>query len=72
MRNVISNRQFRVATKIRLIKKYILAKLMYPCEAWTINQEIGRRLEAFEMWCWRKMLRISWKEMKTTESILKK
>ena len=70
MRNVISNRHVRVATRIRLIKTYIWATLLYGCEAWTINKEMERRLEAFEMWCWRRMLRISWMERRTNDSIL--
>ena len=70
MRNVISNRHVRIATRIRLIKTYIWATLLYGCETWTINKEMEKRLEAFEMWCWRRMLRISWTERRTNESIL--
>ena len=70
MRNVISNRHVRVATRIRVIKAYIWSTLLYGCETWTINKEMEKRLEAFEMWCWRRMLRISWTERRTNDSVL--
>ena len=70
MRNVISNRHLRVATRIRVIKTYIWSTLLYGCETWTISTVMEKRLEAFEMWCWRRMLRISWTERRTNESVL--
>ena len=70
MRNVISNRHVRIMTRMRIIKSYIWASLLYGCETWTINAAMEKRLEAFEMWCWRRMLRVSWTERRTNESIL--
>ena len=71
MKNVISNRHLRVATRSKLIKTYIWTTLLDGCEAWIINKEVEKRLGAFEMWCWRRMLRLSWTERRANESTLK-
>ena len=69
-RNVNSNRHVRIATRMRVMKTYILSSLFYGCETWTVNAAMEKRLEAFEIWCWRRMLRVSWVERKTNESTL--
>ena len=70
MRNVVTSRHIRTDTKIRVIKTYVWATLLYGCESWTINKGMEERLEAFEMWCWRRMMRVSWTERRSNESIL--
>ena len=70
MTRIVTNRHLRIATRVRVIKRYIWSTLLYGCESWTLTQETRKRLEAMEMWCWRRMLKFSWTERKTNESIL--
>ena len=70
MKNVVTSRHIGTDTKIRVIKAYVWATLLYGCESWTISKEMERRLEAFEMWCYRRMMRVSWTERRTNQSIL--
>ena len=70
MGNLITNRHISISTKIRAIRTYVWSTLLYGCETWTINKEMEGRLEAMEMWCWRRMLRVSWTEKRTNGSIL--
>ena len=69
MKNMVTNRHVRIETRIRVIKAYIWATLLYGCETWTINKDMERKLEAFEVWCWRRMMRVSWTERRTNDSI---
>ena len=69
MKNVLTNRHVRIETRIRVIKAYIWATLLYGCETWTINKDMERKLEAFEVWCWRRIMRVSWMERRTNDSI---
>ena len=70
MRNVICNRHIRIVTRIRLIKTYIWSKLLCGRETWTINKEMEKRLEAFEMSYWMGIFTISWAERRINESVL--
>ena len=70
MKNVVTSRHIGTDTKIRVIKAYVWATLLYGCESLTISKEMERRLEAFEMWCYRRMMRVSWTERRTNQSIL--
>ena len=70
MTRIVTNRHLRIATRVKVIKTYIWSTLLYGCESWTLTQESRKRLEAMEMWCWRRMLKISWTERITNESIL--
>ena len=69
MRNMLTNRHIRINTRIRVIKTYVWSTLLYGCESWTISKDMERRLEAFEVWCWRRMMRVSWMERRTNVSI---
>ena len=60
-----------MTTKTRILKTYIWSVLLYGCECWTINKVMERKLEAAEMWFIRRMMRISWTDKKTNESVLK-
>ena len=71
MKPVLTNRNIRLATKIRVLKTYVWSVLLYGCECWTINTEIEKKLEAAEMWFIRRVMRISWTEKKSNESVLK-
>ena len=57
--------------KSRLIKTLIWSIATYGAETWTLNQEMIRRIESFEMWCWRRMLKVKWTEKKTNAEVLK-
>ena len=58
-------------TKVRLIKAMVFPVVMYGCESWTINKAEHRRIDAFELWCWRRLLRVPWTARRSNQSILK-
>ena len=67
---ILKNRNILMQTKLRVLKSYVWSMLFYGCESWTITKQIEKRLEAAEMWFIRRMMRISWTEMKTNEQVL--
>ena len=71
MKSVLTNRNITMTTKLRVLKAYVWAVLLYGCECWTLNKETTRKLEAVEMWFLRRIMRISWTEKRTNDSILK-
>ena len=71
MKSVFTNRNIKMNTKIRVMKTYVWSVLLYGYECWTINKEMERKLAAVEMWFIRRMMRISWTEKKSDESVLK-
>ena len=58
--------------KVRLVKAVVFPVVMYGCESWTIKKAEHRRTDAFELWCWRRLLRVPWTTRRSTQSILKK
>ena len=58
-------------TKVRLVKAMVFPVVMYRCESWTIKKAERRRIDAFELWCWRRLLRVSWTARRSNQSILK-
>ena len=58
-------------TKFCLVKAMVFPVVMYGCESWTINKAEGRRIDAFELWCWRRFLRVPWTAKRSNQSILK-
>ena len=58
-------------TKVHLVKTMVFPVVMYTCESWTIKKPEGRRTDAFELWCWRRLLRVPWKARRYNQSILK-
>ena len=70
MKNVLTNSRISIETRKRAVKTYVWSTLLYGCEAWTVNREMELRLEAMEMWCWRRMMRVSWTERRSNASIL--
>ena len=58
-------------TKVRLVKAMIFPVVMYGCESWTVKKAERRRIEAFELWCWRRLLRVPWTARRSNQSILK-
>ena len=71
MSPILKNRNILMKTKIRVLKSYVWSTLLYGCESWTITMDLEKKLEAAEMWFIRRILRISWKEKKTNEAVLK-
>ena len=57
-------------TKVRLVKAMVFPVVMYGCESWTIKKAERQRIDAFELWCWRKLLRVPWTARRTNQSIL--
>src|SRR5574337_724563 len=58
-------------TKVRLVKAMVIPVVMYGCESWTVKKAEGRRIDAFELWCWRRLLRVPWTARSSNQSILK-
>ena len=58
-------------TKVRLIKAMVFPVVLYECEGWTIKKAERRRIDAFELWCWRRLLRVPWTAKRSNQSILK-
>ena len=70
MNNLLTNSRISMETRKRAVKTYVWSTLLYGCETWTVSREMEKRLEAMEMWCWRRMLRVSWTERRTNVNIL--
>ena len=59
-----------MSTKVRLVKAMVFPVVMYGCESWTVKKAERRRIDAFELWCWRRLLRVPWTARKANQSIL--
>ena len=69
--SIFKSRDITLATKVRLVKAMVFPVVMYGCESWTINKAEHWRIDAFELWCWRRLLRVSWTTSRSNQSILK-
>ena len=69
--NIFKSRDITLPTKIHLVKAVVFPVVMYGCEGWTIGKAEHRRIDAFELWCWRRLLRASWTARRSNQSILK-
>ena len=69
--SILKSRDITLPTKIRLVKAMVFPVVMYGCESWTIKKAESRRIHAFELWCWRKLLRVSWTARRSNQCILK-
>ena len=58
-------------TKVRLVKAMVFPVVMYECESWTVKKAVHRRIDAFELWCWRRLLRVPWTARRSNQSTLK-
>ena len=58
--SILKNRDITLSTKVRLVKAMVFSVVMYGCESWTIKKAECRRIDAFELWCWRRLLRVPW------------
>ena len=69
--SVFKSRDITLTTKIRLVKAMVFPVVMYGCESWTVKKAERRRIDAFELWCWRRLLRVPWTARRPNQSILK-
>ena len=69
--SIFKSRDITLPTKIRLVKAMVFPVLMYGCESWTLKKAECRRIDAFELWCWRRLLRVPWTARRSNQSILK-
>ena len=69
--SIFKSRDITLPTKVRLVKATVFPVVMYGCESWTIKKAEHRRIDAFELWCWRRLLRVPWTARKSKQSILK-
>ena len=69
--SIFKSRDITLPTKIHLIKAMVFPVVMYGCESWTVKKAECRRTDAFELWCWRRLLRVPWSARRSNQSILK-
>ena len=69
--SILKSRDVTLSTKVRLVKGMVFPVVMYGCESWTIKKAEHRRIDAFELWCWRRLLRVPWTARRFNKSILK-
>ena len=69
--SILKSRDIILPTKVCLVKAMVFPVVMYECESWTIKKAEHQRIDAFELWCWRRLLRISWTARRSNQSILK-
>ena len=69
--SILKSRGHTLPTKVCLVKAMVFPVVMYGCESWTIKKVEGRRIDAFELWCWRRLLRVPWTARRSNQSILK-
>ena len=69
--NTLKSRDITLPTKVRLVKAMVFPVAMCGCESWTVKKAGHRRIDAFELWCWRRLLRVPWTARRSNQSILK-
>ena len=69
--SILKSRDISLSTKVQLVKAMVFPVVMYGCESWTIKKAKHRRIDAFELWCWRRLLRVPWTARRSNQSILK-
>ena len=69
--SILKSRDITLSTKVHLVKAMVFPVVMYGCENWTIKTASCRRIDAFELWCWRRLLRVPWTARRSNQSILK-
>ena len=71
LNSILKSRDITFSTKVRLVKAMVLPVVMYGCQSWTIKKAEHRRIDAFELWCWRRLLRVPWTARRSNQSIVK-
>ena len=71
LESILKSRDITLPTKVHLVKAMAFPAVMYGCESWTVKKAERQRIDAFELWCWRKLLRVLWAARRSNQSILK-
>ena len=69
--SILKSRYITLPTKVHLVKAVVFPVVMYGCESWTVKKAEHRRMDAFELWCWRRLLRVPWTARRSNQSILR-
>ena len=69
--SILKSRDITLSTKVHLVKAIVFPVVRYGCESWTIKKDEHQRIDAFELWCWRRLLRVPWTSRRSNQSILK-
>ena len=69
--SILKSRDITLPTKVHLVKALVFPVVMYGCESWTVKKAECQRMDAFELWCWRRLLRVPWTARRSNQSILK-
>ena len=69
--SILKSREITLPTKVHLVKGIVFPVVMYGCESWTIKKAEHQRIDAFELWCWRRLLRVPWTARRSNQSVLK-
>ena len=69
--SIFKSRDITLPTKVRLVKAMVFPVVMYGCESWTVRKAERQRIDAFQLWCWRRLLRVPWTARRSNQSILK-
>ena len=69
--SILKSKDITLPTKVRLVKAVVFPVVMYGCESWTVKKAEHRRIDAFELWCWRRLFRVPWTVRRSNQSILK-
>ena len=69
--SILKSRDITLPTKVHLVQAMVFPVVMYGCESWTVKRAEGQRIDAFELWCWRRLLRVPWTARRSNQSILK-
>ena len=71
LNRILKSRDITLPTKVRLVKAMVSPVVMYGCESWTVKKAECQKIDAFELWCWRRLLRVPWTAKRSNQSILK-
>ena len=71
LHSILKSRDISLPTKFRLVKAMVFPVVVYACESWTVKKAECRRIDAFEQWCWRRLLRVRWTARRSNQSILR-
>ena len=71
LNSIFKSRDITLPTKVRLIKAMVFPMVMYGCESWTVKKAECQKIDAFELWCWRRLLRVPWTARTSKQSIMK-
>ena len=69
--SILQSRDITLPTKVHLVKAMVFSVVMYRCESWTIKKTECQKIDAFQLWCWRRLLRVPWTARRSSQSILK-